>query len=232
MTARHRAPPLLLCLLLCGSGAACTVVTQIGGDCANLQCPARSSCAEAKQQLPTNCDEQTRTCNGVTIPDDKQACEECGMSNERIGVKNTAMAMCTCAHCAAQLVGCFESAERETDGDLDRDTRCRLAVECGWANQCSGSECFCGKDVDRVTCLEQANSGHPMGPCADVIIQAAKCGGPGSEGNVGNCVLAAQLQTDTALFRASAVAQCATGDPLLSSAEIEPQCSRDLYLLK
>jgi hypothetical protein len=164
------------------------------------------------------------------IPDDEQACNECLLTNQRLHVKNSAMVRCGCAHCAAQFIACFDSKARKDGGDLDRDNDCRQIVECGWAEKCSGSDCFCGVGVDRVTCLQQANAGNAKGPCADLILDKSHC--RGSPLGEGECVLNAQNNHNTAISRASDVALCGTGDPLSYVEGITAHCSPDLYGLE
>jgi hypothetical protein len=202
--------------------AACTTVTQLGNDCEAGICMPLSSCDMASQQLPPSCDGM-RNCAGAEIPEDTLACDNCIATNDELHIVNRPIVKCACAHCAAQLVACFDSAAQETDGDRTRDNFCRQIVECGWAAKCVGSDCFCGTGVDRVTCLTQAT-----GPCRRLILEASQCAGaPDGEGY---CALAAQADHSTAVGRASEVALCVTGDPLVTS-DIEPQCSVDLYKL-
>jgi hypothetical protein len=215
---------LVSCWLL---ASGCTSVTKVGSDCPDAGCKVPdASCSQAQQQLPPTCDPDTRICNGATIPADELACYACGGSNTKLGVKNTPIAACACAYCAAQLVACFQSGTREDGGDTERDTRCQAIVQCGWANHCSGGECFCGAGVDRVTCLQEANAGHLRGPCASVIAAASGCD---QADNVADCVLSQQFTKGSLLDRATAVAQCVTGDPLLPSSTIEPKCPPDVY---
>ena len=216
----------LACALSVGTHAGCTVVTRVGGDCPDSGCAEAISCDMAEQHLPDDCDRDARSCHGVEIGPDTQACTDCIARNESLGIKNRAIVTCACAHCAAQLTACFESSRYEADGDVDRDNWCRIMVECGWASKCVGSDCYCGAGVDRVTCLREGNAGRAAGPCASLIAQAAGCTDSETEAD---CALGAQLTADTAVYRATAVAQCVTGDPLLAGAQAA--CSPDLYEL-
>jgi hypothetical protein len=209
------------CLSVISLLTGCNRVTTVGLDCIDAGCKP-ISCTTATQQLPETCDRTTRTCNGMSIADEA-ACTTCGNSNIKLRVKSTPIAACACAHCAAQLRACFESADYEQDaGDPQRDTSCLAIVQCGWASHCRGSECYCGVGVDRETCLQDAIAGHPRGACADVITSTSGCAGAD---NIGNCVLGQQFKSGTLLYRATAVAQCVTGDPLVRSADITPQCA-------
>jgi hypothetical protein len=201
--------------------SACTTVTHIGSDCPPAGCVERIQCNAAKQQLPASCEANAQSCNGVPTTDDVAACTACGLNNERVHVKNTPLAACACQHCAAQLAGCFGSGELDDGGDTTDYSQCQAIVQCGWAKHCSGGECYCGVGVDRVTCLQDAEAGHPAGPCANVISAASECA---DKDNVADCVLSEQLTKGTLLYRATELAQCVTGDPLLENPAIKAQC--------
>lgn len=128
---------------------------------------------------------------------------------------------CACTYCGLQLKACFESAETEPNGKSKRDRLCRGIVECAWSTGCTGSDCYCGKDVDRDTCLKNANEGLLLGPCATVIQNAADCS---PELLPGNCVFGIQLLKDSVLDRATEVAKCVSGDRLLQGDVIVPKC--------
>jgi hypothetical protein len=208
----------------------CNTRTEVGSECAGGKCTPPIMCSAAKQELPVDCRNTKRKCSGgVVIAPDEQACTECGLTNERLGVKNTPIAACACAHCAAQIAACFDSAKTEPDGGA-RDTLCQAIVECGWANHCAGGECYCGAGVDRVTCLQDANSGRARGPCAKTIENAVRMVDGCSPGApLGDCVLGNQLDAtgESILSRATAVGQCVTGDPLLPNGAIEAMCPLD-----
>jgi hypothetical protein len=201
--------------------SACNSVTSIGSDCPPAGCPQSVECGAARQQLPTSCDRTAQSCSGLPIDDDVAACTACGLNNMRVRVENTAIAQCACQHCAVQLAACFGSSELDDAGDTSESTKCQVMVQCGWAAHCSGSECYCGVGVDRVACLQAAAAGHPAGPCANVIAAASGCA---DAENVGDCVLSQQLRPGTLLYRATELAQCVTGDPLLPNADITAQC--------
>jgi hypothetical protein len=205
--------------------SACNTLTNIGSDCPPAGCAEALTCGAAKQQLPTTCDANAQSCNGVPT-DDVAACTACGLNNTRVRVKNTPIAACACQHCAMQLAACFGSGEPDDGGDASEYRFCQAIVQCGWAKHCSGGECYCGVGVDRVTCLQDAEAGHPMGPCADVIAAASNCAG---KDNVADCVLSQQLTQGTVLYRATDLAQCVTGDPLLENPAIMAQCPPDEY---
>jgi hypothetical protein len=201
--------------------SACNTLTNIGSDCPKGGC-ASLKCDAARQQLPPSCDANAQSCSGVTITDDVAACTACALNNIRVGVKNTPIAACACQHCAVQLAACFGSGELDDGGDADEYSLCQAIVQCGWAAHCSGGECYCGVGVDRVTCLQDAAAGHPGGPCANVISTASGCA---DKENVADCVLSQQLRQGTLLNRATDLAQCVTGDPLLATnPNITPQC--------
>ncbi len=194
---------------------ACEQKTQVGSNCPEAGCPKPVSCNQASQQLPEGCtadDAGTRICNGAMFGDDRSACEKCKATDVLLQVDPTPIATCACAHCAAQVAACFDSASTEPDGDVDRDSACRAIVECGWAFQCAGSDCYCGEGVGRQTCLEEANTHLPKGACADLITRLSHCG---TSDKPGYCVLNQQQTAGSLLARATAVAVCVTGDPLL-----------------
>jgi hypothetical protein len=204
--------------------SACNTRTNIGSDCPKAGCAESIKCSAAKQQLPANCDANAQSCNGVPLTDDDTAaCAACGLNNTRVGVKNTPIAACACQHCAVQLAACFGSGELDDGGDALEYIHCQAIVQCGWAAHCSGGECYCGVGVDRVTCLQDAAAGHPAGPCADVIAVASGCADKDMD-KVADCVLSQQLMRGTLLNRATDLAQCVTGDPLLASPGITAQC--------
>jgi hypothetical protein len=215
---------LLSCWLLAGG---CNHLTKIGSDCTTENCVEPPSCSQAQQQLPETCEPETRVCNGATIPADELACDACKASNTKLNIPNTPFVACACAHCAAQLAACFQSADLEDGGDPDRDTLCQAIVQCGWAKGCIGSECYCGAGVDRVTCLQDAQAGHPRGPCAGTIAVGSGCD---KTDNVADCVLKQQFTPGSLLARTTAVAQCLTGDPLVPDKKLEPQCRADVYI--
>jgi hypothetical protein len=221
MSARARS---LLIALLAGGLAACSVTTDVGATCSSGACASVAAlCQDSQQQLPEfGC--SGRNCNRVDLPPDEQACGECDqlLEDRKIG---SPIGPCACAHCATQLWACFASAGREPNGDAQRDRDCQAIVECGWASDCAGSDCYCGIGVDRDTSLREANAGHPGGPCAGVIEAAVQC-----EPDVprGDCLFAQQLTTGSVLNRATEVAKCVTGDPILQGAVIVPMCPIEL----
>lgn len=206
--------------------AGCSVTTVLGSDCPNGICKQPPSCAEAEQHLSATCDAETRTCEGVVIAADEEACMQCTATNERLHIANRAIVQCACAHCAAQLAACLDSATPDDKTSVDRDNWCRLIVECGWGNKCAGSDCYCGIGVDRVECQRAGNAGQASGPCASLIAQAAGCL---NDPDQYECVLHNRLAVGSALYRATDVGLCVTGDPLLKGPE--PACSTDLYEL-
>ena len=183
--------------------------------------PHLPDCSGAKEQFPESCSQQTRQCHGTTVKNDKAVCDSCYDMLDRLNI-GSPIAPCACTYCALQLSACFESAKREPDaGDSFRDQRCQAIVECGWAAGCAGSDCYCGTGVDRDTCLKNANAGHAGGPCAGVIEAAAMCD---RDAQPGECVFRNQLMADSVTDRATDVAKCVTGDPVLQGPVIEPKC--------
>jgi hypothetical protein len=184
----------------------------VAWECPNADC-APLVCDDAKQRRPDACDGGSCSAFDSRFDHDEQACEECGSRNIASGVPRGPQMQCACQHCAIQLMACRESAAFEHGGgDSARDNDCNAMIDCALANACSGTECYCGKGVDEVTCLANANKGRPLGPCAKTIIAAAHC----PKGmNPGDCVLSQRLDPDTAIGRAIAVSNCTTGDPIL-----------------
>jgi hypothetical protein len=204
--------------LLCSS--ACIRKAVVGSTCDGEGCPVLPECSEAVQQLPESCDRDAGTCSDFVVERDDVACDACYDMIDRLNV-GSPVASCGCTYCAVQLTACFNSAETEENGDPERDQLCQAMVECGWAAGCAGSDCYCGEGVDRDTCLKNANEERFLGACAAVIQSAATC----AEGELpGNCVLGHQLRANTAHARATEVAKCVSGDPLLQGLVIEPKC--------
>jgi hypothetical protein len=210
--------------LLLALAFGCQVRTSLGSTCPGESCPPQQMiCEHAEQQFPDGCDERTRTCHRAEVPPDDQACDTCMQTLERLNI-GAAIAPCGCHYCAVQLRACFESADYEPAGDADRDEDCRKIVECGWAYECEGSDCYCGYGVDRDTCLRDANDGGAKGPCAALIDTLIPCE-PGTP--QGTCIFANQQTGGSVLNRATDVALCVTGDPLLPSRTLEPRCLYD-----
>jgi hypothetical protein len=208
---------LFLCAL---ASPGCAPTTVVGSTCAEDSCPELPSCSESVQQFPERCDKDAGICHDVTVATDEVVCESCYDMVERLKV-GSPLAPCACTYCGLQLTACFASAQTEPNGDPRRDQLCQAIVECGWAAGCAGSDCYCGTDVDRDTCLKDANDGRSRGPCAGVIQAAAMC--EPSE-LPGTCVFSRQLTPNSLLDRATDVAKCVSGDPLLQGPVIEPKC--------
>jgi hypothetical protein len=151
-------------------------------------------------------------CNGAEIPSDREVCEACALTNEALGLANVPRLQCACTYCAVPLAACRESASLEPDGNIHRDNRCRAIVSCALGARCSGSECYCGKDVDLATCLSQS----PVGPCRQAIADAANC--PVEDFN---CILNEQSITGTAIHRAFQLSQC-MGNPVFDIPDLCP----------
>jgi hypothetical protein len=202
--------------------SACVRKTLVASTCTEKACADVPECSAAEQQLPETCDDDAGSCFDIEVQSDELACEACYDIIDRKNVESP-VAKCGCTYCALQLTACFASAETEAGGgDAERDRLCQAMVECGWALGCAGSDCYCGKGVSRDTCLRDANEGRPLeGACAGVIQSAAKC----PEGSAaGACTLGRQLMFDSAHYRATEVAKCVSGDPLLQGLVIEPKC--------
>lgn len=208
-------------ILVCSIwSSACIRTAVVGSTCSGDGCPKVEECNVAEQQLPESCDRDAGTCPNVVVERDDVACDGCYEMIDRLAV-GSPVARCGCTYCAVQLTACFASADTEEDGDPERDQLCQAMVECGWAAGCAGSDCYCGEGVDRDTCLKNANEGRFLGACAAVIQNAANC--PEDE-PAGNCVLGRQLMPGTAHDRATDVAKCVSGDPLLQGPVIEAKC--------
>jgi hypothetical protein len=213
----------LLAVLAWGLSAlapGCDVRTSIGSTCANGKCARAVECNQSQQQFPDGCSKSTHMCHRAAVEPDPQVCGSCMQTLDRLHI-GAAIAPCACTFCAVQLRGCFESADYEPNGDPQRDADCRKIVECGWANDCAGSDCYCGFNVDRDTCLRDANAGHARGPCAELIEALVECD---PDTPKGTCIFANQQTLGAVLNRATDIALCVTGDPLLPSHTIEPQC--------
>jgi len=207
---------LFVCVAL---SSACIRTAVVGSTCEGEGCPKDLECSASEQQLPESCDRDAGVCGDAAI-ESEVACDACFEMIDQHNV-GSPVARCGCTYCAVQLTACFASAETEPDGDLERDQLCQAMVECGWAAGCAGSNCYCGEGVDRDTCLKNANEDLFLGACAAVIQAAAEC----PEGEpAGNCVLAQQLMPGSAHDRATEVAKCVSGDPLLQGSVIEPKC--------
>ena len=212
---------LLISLILC-TGCVRTIV--VGSECDSEGCPATLECSASEQQLPEDCEADAGVCHDVPIERDDVACDACYAMLDRHNV-GSSLGPCACTYCAVQITACFASAETDPNGgDPERDQLCQAMVECGWAAGCRGSDCYCGEGVDRDTCLKNANEGRFLGACANVIQAAARCP-PGEP--AGSCVLGQQLMRGTAHDRATEVAKCVSGDPLLQGFVIEPKCRRE-----
>ena len=186
-------------------------------------------CSAAKQELPVDCRNATRTCSGgIVIAPDQRACSECGLTNERLGVKNTPIAACACAHCAAQIAACFDSAKTDPDGGA-RDALCQ-----------SDRGMWLGEPMCRRRMLLRRRrrpchllAGRKQWASARAVRQDDRRRRTHAGRNtmtsasIGDCVLGNQLTDDSILARATAVAQCVTGDPLLRNGAIEAQCPLD-----
>jgi hypothetical protein len=128
----------------------------------------------------SNCDEQC----GFLVPPDQLQCREAFTD------VSAACQDCSCTTCAAVTNDCFDS------GDAARDADCAEIVRCGIDNDCLGSQCYCGLDVDPdAACIVSD------GPCADLLDRAA--GTPGALSVYGQ-----QSDPNTAIGRASAVSRC------------------------
>jgi hypothetical protein len=161
------------------------------------------------------------TCNGVELPGDTEICNDCYqmLTDLEIG---SSLGPCACAYCGVQLMDCFASADRDPiNGDWMRDRSCRAIIECAWSVGCAGADCYCGEDVDRDTCLKNANEGRFLGPCATVIQNSVQCT---PDQLPGNCVFGEQLRFDSVLDRATEVAKCVSGDRLQQGEKIVPMC--------
>ncbi|HMI91282.1 MAG TPA: hypothetical protein VK509_07960 [Polyangiales bacterium] len=207
---------LVLAVLACG----CEVPTSIGNACPGGVCADTDNCGIASQQFPDNCNRKARTCHQAEVPPDVTACDSCMGTLARLNI-GADVGPCACTYCAVQLRGCFESAEYELHGDSRRDADCRKIVECGWANDCASSDCYCGHGVDRDTCLREANAGNAAGPCAALIEALVECE---PDVPLGTCIFANQQTGDSVLQRATEVGLCVTGDPLLPTELIEAKC--------
>lgn len=70
-----------------------------------------------------------------------------------------ACSQCICAKCASEVAVCYASPDRT------KNQQCRQIRECAQANQCAGTECYCG---DSSRCLTE-----PTGACVEVIQRVA-----------------------------------------------------------
>jgi hypothetical protein len=167
------------------------------------------SCDTAQEVLPAapTCDPATRTCRGVVVPADKDACTQCGQTAIAVGLASNSLTECACNHCAVQLSSCFQSATNgEMMGDAVRDKSCQTIVECALRTGCAGTDCYCGANVPAATCIMPSTT-PPTGLCAKEIADGAKCAITDRA-----CVTTA-VAADSAVSRALAVGQCTTGNP-------------------
>jgi hypothetical protein len=207
-------------LALLALACSCDVATSIGNACPGGVCREPPDCSGADQQFPDGCDGKGRTCHLADVPDDEAVCGSCMSVLDELNI-GAAVGPCACTYCAVQLRSCFESAIYEPTGDAQRDADCLKVIECGWANDCAGSECYCGAGVERDTCLREANEGNAQGPCAELIEAVVECD---PEKPIGSCIFANQQTGGTVLNRAADVSLCVRGDPHQLMEIIEPKC--------
>jgi hypothetical protein len=170
---------------------------------------AAIDCSGAQQVIPNEC--ANRTCNGVPVPPDQQACTECAQTATSLGLASNPLTACSCNKCAAQLGSCFQSAQRgETGGSADRDAKCQAIVECALSTGCRGTDCYCGVGKAIATCLAETTAA--TGPCHTQIEAASGCADTDR-----TCVVKAQTTAGSAVQLAYAVGVCATGDPTTGS---------------
>lgn len=201
----------------------------VGSTCVDGLCGELPSCSSSIQQYPDLCqkDAGAGTCYGATLPEDDVICDGCFDLLDRLNIE-APLGRCACTYCGVQMMACIASTETgEPTADSDRDEQCQQIVECAWANGCVGSDCYCGKGVSRDTCLKNANEGKLLGPCATMIQNAANCGPTDLPGN---CVGAEQIRWNSVIARATEVARCVSGDPILQAdpirieTKVEPMC--------
>ena len=164
------------------------------------------NCDSAQQVIPASC--ANRTCNGVPVLPDKDACTQCAATADQLGLSSNPLTACSCNKCAAQLGSCFQSAQRmEMGGSADRDAKCQAIVECALRTGCAGTDCYCGVGKPLATCIAETNM-DATGPCAKEIEAAGNCGPQDRQ-----CVATAQFNPTSAVALAYQVGLCVTGDP-------------------
>lgn len=205
----------MLALSLLASSS-CDETTVIGSTCEGQACPELPDCVASVQQYPYSCDKASRMCLGVEVSPDNILCESCYNMLDRLNV-DSPLGPCACTYCGVQLTACFASAETEEDGDPDRDDVCQAIVQCAWFHGCVGSDCYCGAGVGREECLKNDAEGRPQGPCASLIRDAFVC--EPNEARA-SCLLRNQVRSEMVIWRASEVAKCVSGDPLLQGEQI------------
>jgi len=113
-------------------------------------------------------------------------------------------AACACTMCAAEVSALSVSAEFQQ--------KAQAVVDCGRANCCAGTACYCGTDL--AGCV----TGTPSGPCVAQIEAAA--GAMGAAGVTGPCA-----DSTNACGAASALGLCLTGDPATMVVGKCPACA-------
>ena len=217
------------CTALLIACCACGETTVVASTCEGTACAELPDCRGALQQYPDLCskDAGAGSCYGATLPSDNVICESCYDLLERRDIESP-LGPCACTYCGVQMMACIASTETgEPDPDPMRDDLCQQIVECAWANGCVGSDCYCGQGVGRDACLKNANEGRLLGPCATLIQNSARCG---PTELAGNCVGAEQARWNSVIARATDVARCVSGDPILQAdpirleTEVVPMC--------
>lgn len=135
--------------------------------------------------------------------EDTTKCTTCLDTAEMMNQTINDLVICSCKNCADELAACFQGP------DATENAKCQAVVLCAQMTGCAGTECYCGVGVTLADCL---NTG-PMGPCKDEIAKAAACDTITDPVMQATCVSTARAMAGSTLQKASAVGDCATGDP-------------------
>ncbi len=203
MNAAHTfATVALAALVLPANG--CTKKEYLGDDCPQRGC----ICAAAEQDLghlPSSCDLDAGTCDGIAIPADTGACLGCLERNALHSLARTPLLDCACRHCAFQLELCRGPA-------ASVDHKCQNVASCALRENCSGTECYCGAGVTLEECAELDAGRGPCAPdIAAALLEIDQCQ---PNERQGACLMRIQQDAgDNALHRAFVLSQC-MGNPL------------------
>lgn len=160
---------------LSGSPANCNAVCErvpitsiVNGD----GCCPEGANASADSDCPANCGngirEANEECDGTegcdsqcksTLTADQQNC----FANYHYADASDACNRCMCVNCLTTFTLCYGSSDEALNAD------CAKLVSCGFANNCTGSICYCGTAAINPADPYGLCVGVPNGPCKGVI---------------------------------------------------------------
>jgi hypothetical protein len=117
--------------------------------------------------------------------------------------QSDACGQCVCNQCEELVTSALGGANA---------AEARAVLDCGVANCCVGTDCYCGTGVDLITCYVSQT-----GPCISQIEMAAGTTDPFT-------INSACTGTGSACGRARALAACIQGDPNTATAAMCPEC--------